>query len=255
MGLGRVVQPPRPCSGRHARAQPRRPPGDGPSSRPPSPRKLDRNPCGTAAIRRLLRSRVSRSPPSDFPRSVTNTIGLSPPPNLRAASRIYNARPHSGTRCSHAVFIRLAGTGHTPSSRSIALHAAPRHGQHQELERQRIYLGRIRRPHPLNGRRHLPVAPRRIAPVMLRADIRRCHARRSRNPAAGDQNCWVSASTRRTVETLSRYVNTQGMPYLPNRSIGIESGPRPVWSRRQRGLELVAGTRESSGCGAVAPGP
>ena len=36
-------------------------------------RKLERKPCGTAAIRCFLSSRLIRSPPSDLPRSVTNT--------------------------------------------------------------------------------------------------------------------------------------------------------------------------------------
>ncbi len=36
------------------------------------------------------------------------------------------ARPDSGTRCSRAVFIRLAGIVQTAFSRSISLHTAPR---------------------------------------------------------------------------------------------------------------------------------
>ena len=104
-----------------------------------------------------------RSPPSALPRSVTNTIGLPPPPSLRAASRISRARPHSGTRCSRAVFIGLAGIVHTPSVRSISLHTAartsppPLRPQHQELKCQGVHLAWVRRPHLVDGRRHLPV--------------------------------------------------------------------------------------------------
>ena len=56
--------------------------------------------------------------------------------------------------------MRLAGTIQTHSSRSIALHTAPRTStpprrrQHHELEGQRVHLTRLRRPHLLDGRPH-----------------------------------------------------------------------------------------------------
>ena len=40
-------------------------------------------------------------------------------------------RPHSGTRCSWFTFVRMAGTVHTPSSRSISVHTAHRTSPHR----------------------------------------------------------------------------------------------------------------------------
>ena len=99
------------------------------------------------AIRCLLSSRVSCSLPNDFARSLTNTIGLPPPPSLRAASRISSARPH---RPDARFPVDLAP--HRPADL-----AATRRRQHQELEGQHVHLGRVRRPHPFDGRHHLPM--------------------------------------------------------------------------------------------------
>ena len=48
------------------------------------------------------------------------------PPTARASARSSNARRLSGTRCSRFPFVRRAGMVHTPSSRSISVHAALR---------------------------------------------------------------------------------------------------------------------------------
>ena len=80
----------------------------------------ERNPCGTSLIPCLPTRRPIGSPPISLPRLPTNTIGLPPPPSFRAASRISTARPHSGTRCGRAPFLRLAGTVQTRSARSIS---------------------------------------------------------------------------------------------------------------------------------------
>ena len=91
---------PRPCSQRHAPAPPRSPLGGDSFSSAAQSRKLDLNPCGTAAIRCFWSVRCSRLLSSCFPCSLRNTQGLRPLASLLAASTISIARPHNGTRWS-----------------------------------------------------------------------------------------------------------------------------------------------------------
>ena len=58
-----------------------------------------------------------------LPLRIGNTSGL-PSPSARAASRISNARPHSGTRCSRFAFIRMAEMVHARSVVLISVHVA-----------------------------------------------------------------------------------------------------------------------------------
>ena len=87
-------------------------------------RKLDRNPCGTQAMPQRASSRRSCGTASRRPLRLGNTSG--PSPSVRAAARIASARPHSGTRWSRFIFIRVAGMVHTWSAVSISSHAASR---------------------------------------------------------------------------------------------------------------------------------
>ena len=94
---------------------------------------------------------------------MTNTIGLPPSPSFRAALRISRARPQSGTRVlARGLHPARGNRPHTRVPIDLAPHrptdlAATRRRQHQELERQRVHFGWIRRAHPLNGRRHFPM--------------------------------------------------------------------------------------------------
>ena len=60
-------------------------------------RKLDRNPCGTAAMPSSLINFDSVVLESGFPRRLRNTRPV-PSLRLRASCRIASARPESGTR-------------------------------------------------------------------------------------------------------------------------------------------------------------
>ena len=114
-----------------------------------------------------------------LPRGLGNTSAF-PWPSVRAASRTCSARRVRGTRCSRFALVRVAGTVHTCSSVSISTHSAPRHlarsrcGQHEKLERQLDDGSRARRPHRLDGRRHVAMRERRHVPdeILLRSEDR-----------------------------------------------------------------------------------
>jgi len=66
------------------------------------------------AGRQRPRSLITRYPTTAASAATTRRAGSSP--SGRAPSRISIARPDRGTRCSRALFIRLAGIVHTPAS-------------------------------------------------------------------------------------------------------------------------------------------
>ena len=131
-----------------------------PSSSPAQSRKLERKPCGTAAIPCSRSSHRSCLSSSGFPCPRVNTKGPAPSPSVRAASRISRG---AATERHPVLAVRLRPPGRDGPYTSVPIDlrplgpphlAPPGRRQHQELEGQLRGWQCRRSPHRPDGRSH-----------------------------------------------------------------------------------------------------